>query len=84
MSQLESKVHYINELAKAKQFLPSRFYGDILDMLPEKSLNRVKNACSGIVQDQEVLAAIKKIAEKERKRRIKAAHQELKAVQARA
>lgn len=84
MNLLESKANYINELAKAKQFLPTRFYGDILDMLPGKSLNRVKNACSGIVQDQEVLGAIKKIAEKERKRRIKAAKQELKAVQAHA
>lgn len=82
MSQLESKANYISELAKAKQCLPSKFYDDILEMLPTKTLNRVKNACSGIVQDQEILGAIKKISEKERKRRIKAAKQQLKAAQA--
>jgi len=80
MTVLESKANYIKELVEAKTLLPHKYMNDILEMLPEKNMSRVKNACSGVVQDDEVLAAVKKLAEKERKRRIKAARQELKAL----
>ena len=79
MKALEIKVSYLSELAKAVQFLPNRYYKEIQDMLPTKPLNRIKNARAGIVQDAEVLKALKKISEKERKRRMVAAQQELKA-----
>ncbi len=81
MSQLESKAAYISELAKTIKFLPSKYLADVREMLPEKSIHRIKNARSGIVQDQDVLKALKKIAEKERKRRIAAAQKELRAAQ---
>lgn len=79
MSQPEAKASYINELAKVAKFLPGRYYKEIKELLPEKSLNRIKNARAGIVQDTEVLKALKKISEKERKRRMGIAKQELKA-----
>jgi hypothetical protein len=79
MTQFEGKIAYINELAKTIKFLPHKYVDEVQKMLPEKSLHRIKNARSGIVQDLEVLRALKKIAEKERKRRQAAAEKELKA-----
>ena len=81
MTELEQKTAYINELVKAKRFLPGRYLKLVKDMLPEKSENRIKNACSGIVRDAEELKAVKKIAEQERKRRETAARKELRATQ---
>ncbi len=82
MSELENRAAYINELVKVAKFLPSRYYDDVQQLLPEKSLSRIKNARAGLVEDREVLQALKKISEKERKRRQKAALSELKATKA--
>lgn len=81
MSELESRAAYINELVKVSRFLPTRYYDEVKQLLPQKPLSRIKNARAGLVEDQEVLKALKKISEKERKRRITAARQELKAAQ---
>lgn len=82
MKALGSKVAYLNELAVATQFLPNQYFKELQDMLPTKTLARLKNARAGIVQDADVLKALKRISEKERKRRQATAKQELKATQA--
>ena len=82
MTVLEQKTAYINELVKAKRFLPGHYLAKIKELLPDKSDNRIKNACSGLVRDAEILKAVKKIAEAERKRREAAARKELLATQA--
>ncbi len=79
MNELESRAQYINELVKVARFLPSRYYSEVQELLPHKTLARIKNARAGLVQDQEVLKALKKISDTERKRRRAAAKQELKA-----
>ena len=79
MTELESRAAYIAEMVKVARFLPSRYYRVITQMLPDKPLTRIKNARAGLVQDMDVLKALKKISEKERKRRQIAAKQELKA-----
>jgi hypothetical protein len=81
MTVLEQKTAYIAELAKAKRFLPGHYLAKVKELLPDKSDNRIKNACSGLVRDAEVLKAVQKIAEKERKRREQAARKELRATQ---
>lgn len=81
MTVLEQKTAFISELVKAKQFLPARYLAKVKELLPEKSENRIKNACAGLVRDADILKALKKISEQERKRRQRAAHQELLATQ---
>lgn len=81
MSLLEQKAAYNREMAAAKVFLPGHYLKKVQDLLPEKSVHRIKNACSGLVRDADVLKAVKKISEKERKRRAAAAREELKATQ---
>lgn len=77
MSELDKKAAYIADLAKIAKFLPTRFVKKVRDELPEKSIARIKNARSGVVRDEEVLAVLKKISESERQRRQQAALKEL-------
>lgn len=79
MRKLESKVKYLSALVEATKWLPTRYYDELHEALPLKSKARLKNAIAGIVEDQDVLKALKKISEKERKRRQAAAKQELRA-----
>jgi hypothetical protein len=73
MSELDKKAAYIADLAKIAKFLPTRFVKKVRDKLPEKSIARIKNARSGVVRDEEVLAVLKIISEDERQRRQQAA-----------
>lgn len=78
MSALDNKAAYLKELARAAEFLSGNYLDEVQQLLPEKSLNRIKNARSGQVQDQEVLSVLKSIAERERVRRREKALQELR------
>lgn len=81
MNTLEQKTAFINELVKAKRFLPGHYRAKVKELLPDKSDNRIKNACAGLVRDTDVLKALKKISDGERKRREAAARKELRATQ---
>jgi hypothetical protein len=55
--------------------LPEEFTEEVVDALPGKSLNRIRNARKGLVMDMEVLEQLEKISNRERGRRAAAALQ---------
>jgi hypothetical protein len=69
MSKLDTQAAYTAEMAQVAKFLPTRFVKEVRDKLPHKPIARIKNARSCIVQDDEVLAVLREISERERKRR---------------
>jgi hypothetical protein len=78
MSALDNKAAYLKELSRAAEFLTGNYLEEVQQLLPGKSLNRIKNARSGQVQDQEVLTVLKSIAERERVKRREKALEELR------
>ena len=80
MGQLTGKAAYIKELIKVGTFLPTVYMKDVQALIPHKSIGRIKNARTGIVQDAEVLIALQTVAERERQRRMSAVKAELKAL----
>jgi hypothetical protein len=79
MSELETRAAYVADMAKVAKFLPTRFVKEVREKLPHKPIARIKNARACIVQDNEVLAVLREISERERKRREDSALKELMA-----
>ena len=60
---------YQHRLISAAATLPATYMEELREMLPGKSLNRIKNARAGLVQDEDVLEALERISNREKGRR---------------
>jgi len=78
MGALTNKAAYLLDLEKAAEFLSGNYLEEVQERLPGKTLNRIRNARSGQVQDQEVLEILLDIADREREKRYQNALKEIK------
>lgn len=54
--------------------LPATYLKEVKERLPEKKVNRIKNARNGIVMDMEVLRVLEALSNEEKGRRVGASY----------